>query len=367
MSLVSKTHVFHQSLCAAALSLTAMAQAAAASSWSVYAPDPNPLTSHTTLVTLDSALSGLALSNGAANPFQSAPYPLGPSGLVKTLNGAQAVVSGDALGTAVSTEAQYGTRVKTLMRDTVVLQPQQTAIDLDASTGKLLSASLSGTYTISAQQTPGFVLGGSITLSDLRIDFTNGVITGDLLGNAGTEYEVKDNDMIMFRVGQFSGISGIDFKAASAAVAGDSTSLTQQGWSIAPPEPGTFNAIAMSGWLELQDLQATDHFLQLFADGLGAAEGGTAANALASLNSSIVSQQAPGHGWGTLRLGLGVRVNNVSLNSPSTILPPVLLNASQLRQPLATVPEPSSTAMVLVGLVGIGAAAARKRKAASAH
>lgn len=363
MSFASQRNPMQRKLFVAALSLTAAAQATATSSWSVYAPGTTPMTGITTQVTLDSALSGLALSNGSANPFKAPAYPLGPKGFVNALNSAKATVAGDALNAVSSSESLYGTRVKVLMRDTVVLRPQQTTVELDSTTGKLLSAGLSGSYTITAPMVVGTVLGGSATLSDLKIDFTKGVITGDLLSNAGTSFEVKSNDMVMFHVGQLSGISGIDFSAASAAVAGDSTLLTQQGWTLAPPVPGAFNAIAMSGWLELQDLQATDQFMLQFADSLGAVEGGTVYNGLASLNNSITSWLNPGHGWGTLRLGLGVRVNNISLNAPSTVLAPVTLNASQLLQPVtAAVPEPSAVALMLVGLVGIGAAARRKHR-----
>jgi PEP-CTERM motif len=363
MSLVSQSTPRQRKLCVAALSLTAMAHATAATSWSVDTAGTTPMSGYTTLVTLDSALSGLALSNGAANPFKAPAFARGPEGFIQMLNASKATVVGDSLGTVSTAEHLYGGRVQVLLRDTIVLQPQQTTIDLDASTGKLLSASLSGSYTITAPLVPGAVDGGSATLSDLQIDFTKGVITGDLLGNAGTSFEVKSNDMVMFRVGQFSGITGIDFSAASAAISGDSTLLSQQGWTLAPPVPGAFNAIAMSGWLELQDLQATDQFMLQFADSLGAVEGGTVYNGLASLNNSITSWLNPGHGWGTLRLGLGVRVNNISLNAPSTVLAPVTLNASQLLQPVtAAVPEPSAVALMLVGLVGIGAAARRKHR-----
>ena len=64
---------------------------------------------------------------------------------------------------------------------------------------------------------------------------------------------------------------------------------------------------------------------------------------------------------GPLANRTGVRMNNFSWHSPSTSLAPVTLSPSQLRQPVAAVPEASSLAMGLLGLLAVGVVARRPR------
>lgn len=65
-------------------------------------------------------------------------------------------------------------------------------------------------------------------------------------------------------------------------------------------------------------------------------------------------------------MGLGVRVNNISLNEPSTVLAPVKLDASQLFQAVtAAVPEPGAIGLMAWGVFAVGLVS-RKRRATEA-
>lgn len=352
-------HQLAAGLCALASCASAMAQSTPLSlnQGLIFAtvPQPNTLSIVSTVSMVD-AKAGLALSNGEINPFQPRGMTTsGPSQAVEALNVSKATVTGTDSTPAVSTLSTYGGRLKVTERYTQTLLPTVSSVSVDQNTGALLGAQLNGTFTVSAPQTPGVLAGGTFSLSDLRINLAEGYITADLVSAPLAGPTVSSDDLMLFRIGSQQGISSLEFGAlrSTTDLTAAGSLLSERGWSVVPQTLPTSSSLALTGWLELADLKMTDGALQLFTQGLDIAVGGTAYNAFNALTTR------DGESWGALRLGLGVHVHSGYPGPTLTV--PATLDPAQMLQPVtAVVPEPSSYALMLVGLAGIGAAARRK-------
>ena len=319
-----------------------------------------------TTVFIDSALSGLALSNGSSNPFAAqATSERAPSGVVTGLNIIQADVrglNGASVGTSTTT---YGTASPQTERHTVTFLPKVSGLDVDNRTGDILKVYLDGTLAVSAPQQAGVSAGGSLQLSDLRLNLAAGVITADVVEFGATDWRfpgARSEDVALFNIGQIQGASRLNWQGmADVATGGDAQALLASGWRVVQQSNSAPNALGLEGWLELSRLTVTEDGLGMFAGSL----------VLESLPEMLFgSINSTPSGWGAARLGLGVRSLTQLSMGPDGVsaLAPVTLNAASLSLPVtAAVPEPGSAALMLVGLVGIGTAAARKRKGVQAH
>lgn len=314
---------------------------------------PLPDSGQTVQFSVDSALAGLALSNGTSNPFVApATSKTLPVGAVGAFNVVKASVTGDAQVGVTSSEALVGGNYRFNERFTTVIQPQVSSVDFDGITGQLTSARLAGTVTIASPAVDGLAFGGNMALSDIRLDFSRGVVTADVLNNPDLPgFTVSAEDVAVFSFGQITGISGLSWQAAVNSLnTGDTSLLASQGWSIQDKQASPTDSLGLTGWLELANLKATDQFQSLIIDALGVPDQGTARNVLLAVNSPEY-----GSGWGTLRMGLGVRVSTPPLSGPLPVREQVSLNPAQMLQPVAAaVPEPSAAALMLIGLLGLG-------------
>lgn len=316
-------------------------------------------------VRLDSALSGLALSNGTSNPFVTpATSAASPSGWVAANSVGKTNVTGDSLVSVTSSPTTInGGKYPLSTLFTTLIQPQVTSVNVDTDTGKLLSVKLGGQVSLESPPVDGIGYGGRMSLSDLTLDVTRGVITADVLNNAGTTFSVSANDVDLFNIGQLKGINSLASGGAVEGLNPASQLLAGQGWSLQSELSTPGSSLAMTGWMEGSQLRATQTFLDLMFDGLGVPPGqGVWQSAILAMNNDIAQG---GAGWGTFRLGLGVRLSTLQAASSGS-LSPVTLDPGQLLQPVpSAVPEPGAASLILIGLIGVGAATARKRKTAT--
>lgn len=292
-------------------------------------------------ITLDSAIAGLAFSNGSDNPFApNTRFGQAPSGAVASLNVLNATVTGDRRAPVATSNTLYGTRVVISERYTTVVQPTVSDIGLDPYTGKLGVVKFDGKVTLDAPSfIPGVAGGGNLSLSDIKVDLTRGVITADVSSNPGTSFASGANDMDVFRIGKLSGATTLDFR-------GDPLALGAQGWFVQASDstPST-RTWALTGWLEASQLQATDAFKEEFFHALDVVPQGTAWNITQAWND------APG-GWGSLRLGMGIRLFDNGWATPA--FDPVVVDYSQMLRPVSSVPEPGAYSLALLGLLALG-------------
>jgi len=233
-------------------------------------------------IRLDSAVAGLALSNGSDNPFQPisrSPYGA-PSGTISALNVMQATVTGDRLAPVATTNMLIGSRVLAPVPYTTVIQPTVRDIGLDLKTGQLGVVQLDGKVTIGAGDVSFLVDGGNMSLSDIKVDLQRGVITADVSSNPGLPYAFSANDFEVFSIGQLSGTTRFDPR-------GDPIALSDQGWAVqASDSTSTTRTWAVTGWLEASQLRATDGFLNEFISALGINRELAAGGQLMTLNQT---------------------------------------------------------------------------------
>lgn len=305
-------------------------------------------------IRLDSAVAGLALSNGSDNPFQpSSRSPLGgPAGTIGALNVMAATVTGDRSAPVSATNTMYGSRVIVSERYTTVIQPVVRDIGLDLTTGQFGVVQLDGKVTINAAPYLGVVDGGNLTLSDMKVDLQRGFITADVSSNPGLPYAFNANDVDVFSIGQMSGTTRFD-------PSGDPLTLSAQGWEVQASDSTTSTRTwTLTGWIEASQLRATDAFLNQFLNSLGVFTLGTGWNVTKSINDTA-------SGWGSLRLGMGMRLYDSGYATP--LLAPVVVDHNQMLRPVTNIPEPGTGALMLLGLLGLAAGGQYRRQTTGSH
>lgn len=307
-------------------------------------------------VTLDSTAAGLAFSNGTANPFLPAPSGAqAPSGLVNAFNLSMAKASPTGPSTLTSTETVLGSPPAPV-RSTLAWLPSVRSVEVDATTGNLLSAQLDGGFRLEAPAIRNVQQGGILAANNLRIDFVRSNVYADLVVSEGTELEEKTVQTHIFSFSRTSGITSLNLDAAQQALTtGETWRLSDQGWSVSPQDSAPFDALAMTGWLELGEAGITAEFLGLIMDGFNIyARSPTFAQIMA-----LGSQEG-----GTLRMGMSVRLAASGAGSPSLSVAPALLDTTQMQRPVPArlaVPEPGSAVLFSLGLMGLTVTAWRRQ------
>lgn len=289
-------------------------------------------------ITLDSAIAGLAFSNGVDNPF--APFTSIRSdthGVIGALNVMNAAVMGDALAPVATGYAQNIFRIPPYQRVTTVIQPTTVDVGFGAN-GEFQNISFDGSFTIESPHVPGVTGGGIMTLSDLKLDPRRGMITADVTSNPGTTFASGGNDLDIFRIGELRGVTGLNYQGAASA-------LSEQGWAVKPSvNTGAVNMWELTGWLEASQLQATQAFQDEFFYALDVTTAGTAYNMFSAQNQLRA-------GWGVFRLGMGLRLHGDGWSTAT--MPPVVVDYTQMLRPVSSVPEPGAISLALLGLLGM--------------
>lgn len=189
-----------------------------------------------------------------------------------------------------------------------------------------------------------------MSIAAVRVDFVNKLVWANISGTPapidGVTLPAWTSDGIpLFSFSAVSGAQGLSVAAVEAGWGGDASGLQAEGWTV---QSTGVNALGLTGWAELSGMRVTDQARDILTYGLGIKQDSTGYNVLNAINGDA-------EGWGKLRVGLGMRVTDLSLNDgpgPRTdVLAPVRL-----------VPEPGTYALMGLGLVGLAWARSRQRR-----
>jgi PEP-CTERM motif len=292
---------------------------------------------------LDEAAVVWDLSNGADSNY---PVPLtGPEGVVDALNVLRASETRQGEAKLTEVMATWGTRVKVTERVQAQVFLPGESLNLNQGTGAIQTVAGSGGVLWSAPPILGLGDGGEVSIGNLRVDLVNQIVWANITGTpASIDGETFPtftwNDTPLFSFASVSGVQGLSANAVEAGWRGDLTGLQAEGWTV---QSAGVNALGLVGWAELKGLRVTDEARDGLIYSLGIVQGSTAYNVMAGLNSFA-------EGWGKVRVGLGMRVTDLSLAPSTTVLPPVRL-----------VPEPGTYALMGLGLVGLALVRARRQ------
>lgn len=295
-------------------------------------------------VTLDNTLVGVAWSNGSTNSFMPASsHASAPSGLVNVINLSKATVSATEPSKVSATDAK------------MIWAPSVQSVEVDASTGKLLTAKLNGGLRLEAPAIGMDQEGGTLSLSNLYIDLARGGLYADAVAAEGTLFEVKSIRTAIVDFSATPGIESLNLAAAQKAldtgVLGD---LNEQGWTVVSRDSSGFDELSMTGWLEFGQARLTDEFRALILAGFGT---NVSSPAFAQINGLTFDEST------LLRMGMSVRVAASGSGRPPLSVAPALLDSTQMLRPVPerlAAPEPGSAVMFGMGLMGL-ACATRKR------
>jgi hypothetical protein len=289
-------------------------------------------------LTLTSGTGGLYFSNGNGDPIGGPVLTGPPAGLVGALNVAKVVLTGVDGAAVNETTVTYGTRTKTTVRATSVINATVTKLtaDIDGATaGRFTTVNATGGAQQFAAPIDGLLDGGSAVVNNLEIDLVNKRVYADILGNNGFDPVLEKKHVYLW---DFTGITGpttITPAALLKAADGDTSAVTALGFTITGQEAaqagfGTKYSVSTDNLLT--GLKVTQEGFDFFTFALGIPSSGTAFNTLKAVNDTA-------EGWGSLKSKINFTAREV-----------------------LSVPEPSTYALMGLGLVGISLVARRRAK-----
>jgi len=263
-----------------------------------------------------------------------------PAGLIGALNVGKVVMTGLDGAAVTETNVTYGVRTKTTVRGSSAITANVsslTGIIDGAQAGQFTTVTAVGGAMQTAAPQDGVLEGGNVKVNNLVIDITGKRVLADLVSNEGETFAVKEKGFHLWNFDQITGPTSINPKDlladADLCKAGNCTApnMSAAGYTLGGYDAATGLWTASTTNL-VKGLRVTAGGFDFFTAALGISPGGTAYNTLDAVNATT-------EGWGTLKSQINFTVREV----PS-------------------IPEPSTYAMMLLGLAGVGFVARRRAK-----
>jgi PEP-CTERM motif len=277
----------------------------------------------------------LSFSNGGildTGLLASGAKPAAVGGLVGALNtGKVALTSVD--GAAITEKSVTLTSGRT-QRGIVSIGANITSLTANGNTGVISLVTANGGATQTAPFIDGTLDGGQMTVNNLKIDLQGKLVYADMayraLGLDGSYGPlVSKPNVALWNIGTITGPTVIPPEGLLAAADGDFSVLRNLGYEASGIYPYATRVKNV-----LSNLTVTDEGFAIFATGLGLADGSIGYDALAGVNTRA-------GGWGTMTSEVSFCA--LELGGASVC------------------PEPTTYALMGLGLVGIAAVARRDR------
>jgi len=307
-------------------------------------------TGRTAAITITTATGSLYFSHGYGDSTitPAATQTAGPAGLIGALNvGKVAVTAID--GATKDEQSRTVGRFNTNTRAVVGVNATVTGLTADTATGAFSTVTTRGGATQTAYYLDGVLDGGIATVNNLSLDISdanNVKVPGNLVGTAlingaasaadAPEYGPQQTySGVIWDQAKISGPTSLPPAELIAAADGDIAPLQARGYTLLGTDSVVVNGQTMTRYTVqannlITNLQVTGAGFNAFASTLGLTEGGTGYNTLAGVNGT--------GGWGVMKAAITFQAYEV---------PPAI-------------PEPSTYAMMLLGLAGIGLVARRR-------
>jgi len=262
----------------------------------------------------------------------------------------KAQVSGLGETSVTSVDMTYGSRVKTTLRAAVSVRTAGSEASLDLPGGDISRVAAPGGLTWVVPATPGVINQSQWSISNLRVDTVAKTVWGTLGGShlnaAGQAVESQALDTALFSFASITGPQALSpAKVLQAFDLQNSSVLEADGWEV---QARTTKALGLVGWQRLQGLQISQEAFDHLTSALGLVSTDTVYNTLGAINGQV-------GGWGTLELGLALRVTEGSLHLPYVV------DALNGLPPARLVPEPATYALMGLGLAGLAMVRQRRQ------
>lgn len=275
------------------------------------------------------------LSNGGISDeglLASGALPSAVGGLMGTINTGRVVLSplDGATVTVDSVVMASGRKQRAL----ATVEARVSSLTLNSGTGEVLAATSIGGAIESAPYIESTIDGGQVYFRNLRFDLPNKLVYADIAYSplevdGSSAPLIQRDDVAMWTVDSITGPTRISPEGVLAAAAGDLSILQAQAIEFLPPAEGSQAGASLlaRGTTVFHGLRVTEEGFSYVSTGLGLPLGSIGNDVLASINLQP-------EGWGSI-------TSNLYFSMP--------------------VPEPSTYALMGLGLLGVVWARKTKR------
>jgi hypothetical protein len=230
-----------------------------------------------------------------------------------------------------------------------------TAATFDHDSGQLLALSTNSTFNWTAPAGTGSNLqaGGSISFSNLSIDFQTRTVSATVAGQSNTGAALVPQTLSLFTFTNQQGVSGLPREALTSEMAGRypvARAIAGSGWNVV--DEGsllTGSNLGLTGWGSVSGLTLTQAGQTAITQALGLMPGTSTLSALTNAAND----------FGGIEFGLGLRM----AQSYDLTLPVPPYNKSRLHQfyipAVQAIPEPGTWALMALGLLALPLATRR--------